>query len=319
MTLRPLKWVAAAVLLVILAGFSAYLTLYLLIGKEQRVVVPDLTGDELLAALERLSSMDLDTRVAGSEFSDTLPRNHVIHHMPPAGTEIKAGRAVRLVISKGAEQVLVPNLVGLSLEAARAMLRQRGLCPGHTAEVFDRMRPAGRIKAQQPAAHSPVTRAQCVDLLVSRGPRPQHRAMPALIGRHISEVSNKIAAAGLRAGSVTHRWDPTRPPDTVIIQHPPAGTRVETGITVDLMLNRSPDAPEIALKSDDSSLVRLVRHRAAMGLRDRHLRITLENDVIEQAIFDEMVTPGREVWLLVPDWQGARVMVYEDQALMAVR
>ena len=319
MILRLIKWVAVAVLLVALTGFSAYFTLYLLIGKEERVVVPDLTGQEVLAALEQLTSLDLDTRVAGSQFSDTLPPHHVIHHLPPAGTEIKAGRAVRLVISKGPQLITVPAVIGLTLEGARSVLRQKGMCPGHTAEVYDRKHPPGQIKAQRPAARAKVARGDCVDLLVSRGPRPQYRAMPALVGRNISEVSKKIQAANLRIGSLTHRWDPARPPDTVMVQYPPAGMRVTVSTAVDLMLNRPPGSPKTDLLTGRSAPVRLVRHQTAVGLRERHLRVTLEQGLIEQALFDQWVAPGREVWLLIPDWRDARLRVYEDQQLMSVQ
>ncbi len=60
------------------------------------------------------------------EFSDTVPLGTVISQNPTTG-ELFRGDAIAFVVSKGPELVAVPNLRGLSVDAAEAQLEALGL------------------------------------------------------------------------------------------------------------------------------------------------------------------------------------------------
>ena len=92
-------------------GIGAYLTITLIIKSEDTVVIPEITGKELVYALEILSDLELNTKVKGSEYSADIPKNHIVFQEPEPGTEIKKGRDVRIIISKGARTIPMPNLV----------------------------------------------------------------------------------------------------------------------------------------------------------------------------------------------------------------
>ena len=100
------------------AGLGTYTAVHLLIHGENSVIVPDLQGKEVVYALEILSDLGLNTKVKGSRYSPAIPKNHIIAQAPDPGTEIKRGRDVRLVISKGPYAVVIPNLIGMDLPAA---------------------------------------------------------------------------------------------------------------------------------------------------------------------------------------------------------
>ncbi|MCG2757790.1 MAG: PASTA domain-containing protein, partial [Desulfobacteraceae bacterium] len=68
---------------------SAYLTLTFIIKSENKVVVPDLVGKDVVLILEMLSDLGLNTKIKGSEYSDNVPKNHVIFQEPEPGSEIK--------------------------------------------------------------------------------------------------------------------------------------------------------------------------------------------------------------------------------------
>ena len=124
MITRIAKITALCLAFIVVAGISAYLTLTFLIKSEDKVVVPDFIGKDVVYVLEYLTGLGLNTKVKGSEYSLDVPKNHVIFQQPEPGAEIKKGRDVRIIISKGAKTILMPNLTGLSLLQARIIFEE---------------------------------------------------------------------------------------------------------------------------------------------------------------------------------------------------
>ena len=127
---KLLKVFVIVILFIAAAGASAYLTLTLIIKSEETVVVPSLMEKDVVYALRMLSDLGLNTRIKASEYSDSIPVNYVIEQDPAPGSEIKKGRNVKLVISRGQLAVTTPELTGLSIHQALIVLEETGLCQG---------------------------------------------------------------------------------------------------------------------------------------------------------------------------------------------
>ena len=130
MILRIFKLSTLFFLFVLIVGASAYLTLALIIKSEDTVVVPDLSGKNVVYVLKLLTDLGLNTKVKGSEYSADIPENNVIFQEPEPGAEIKKGRDVRIIISKGAKTILMPNLKELFVRQARIILEENSLRRG---------------------------------------------------------------------------------------------------------------------------------------------------------------------------------------------
>jgi eukaryotic-like serine/threonine-protein kinase len=65
------------------------MTLTLIIKSEDTVIVPELIGKDVVSALERLTELELNAKVKGSEYSTEFPKNHVVFQDPQPGSEIK--------------------------------------------------------------------------------------------------------------------------------------------------------------------------------------------------------------------------------------
>ena len=117
-------------------GVSAYIALTFIIKSEDTVIVPDLTGKDLVYSLELLTNLGLNTKVRGSEYSETVPKNHIIFQDPDPGSEIKKDRDIRIIISKGPQNVIMPNLEGISIQQARIIAEENGLCVGKISHTY---------------------------------------------------------------------------------------------------------------------------------------------------------------------------------------
>jgi serine/threonine-protein kinase len=122
------------------------------------VPVPDVTGQTLDAASQALSAAGFSV-THDDVFSDTIPIGKVVGTDPAAGQGANRGSQVAVHVSKGPEMVPVPNLVGMTLEAAQAQLQAKGF------EVDTQSYLPGRlVRAQSPAANTSVTKGTKVTL-----------------------------------------------------------------------------------------------------------------------------------------------------------
>ena len=146
---------------------------------KKTVVTPDVEGKEIVYVLELLTDLKLNTKVKGSQFDAVVPRHHVIHQDPAPGTEIKQGRDVRLILSKGPYNVVIPNLRGVNLAQARILLNENGLQVGHVSRMYNDRRPEEEVLGQYPPPMHHGFRDARVDLVVSEGTsKTWYRMMP---------------------------------------------------------------------------------------------------------------------------------------------
>jgi serine/threonine-protein kinase len=95
------------------------------------------------------------------------PKGVIVNTRPPAGATLPPGGRVTLVVSVGAPTLTVPDVRGLTLEEARAILEQTGLTLGtyfrRTSEA-----PPGTIIHQTPAPGTLSASGAAVDLILAR-------------------------------------------------------------------------------------------------------------------------------------------------------
>jgi serine/threonine-protein kinase len=117
------------------------------------IEVPDVTGQSYDTAVANLSQRGFTTSRV-DEFSDSVDSGDVISTSPSGGNYVYRGTTVQLVVSKGPDLVVVPELRLLTLEAAQQRLTAIGLVadsvgylPGRlvlrTAPVGDERVPRG--------------------------------------------------------------------------------------------------------------------------------------------------------------------------------
>ena len=89
------------------------------------VAVPSVVGQAKSDARAQLEAAGFSVSV-NQAFSDTAPKNEVVSQSPAAGTDVPKGSQVTITVSKGPQQVPVPDVVGMDVKSARAALRAKG-------------------------------------------------------------------------------------------------------------------------------------------------------------------------------------------------
>ncbi|MFZ4175788.1 Stk1 family PASTA domain-containing Ser/Thr kinase [Streptomyces griseoincarnatus] len=159
----------------------------------ETVRVPDLDGYRLDKARSLLEDEGLEPGMVTRELSDSVPRDAVISTEPGKGTEVRAGTAVKLTVSKGSP-VDVPDLTGDDPEDARAELEEAGLkveiADGRIHSEHD----AGKVARQTPGAGGEAAEGDTVTLTLSKG--PEMVEVPDVVGDSVDEARDKLEGAG---------------------------------------------------------------------------------------------------------------------------
>ncbi len=309
------KIVGVAFAIVLVAGISAYFTLTLIIKSEDTVIVPNLEGKNVVYALELLTELELNTKVKGSEYTSDIPKNHVVFQEPQPGSEIKKGRDVKIIISKGPKTVSMPNLIALSVQQANIILEENDMCQGELSRTYNTEVEKDRIMAQVPSAGTVIARGACIDLLVSKGARPSAFKMPDLAGLTLEDALQSIEKVNLTIGELKSAYQKSKPRNIIVEQEPVSGQRVIIGSPVSLLINREPQK-ERSGQLYGQSAGSLFRYRLDNGFLNRRIRVSLNRAGFTNDLFDDFVKAGEEIWLLIPRDKEATLFLYENDRLI---
>jgi serine/threonine-protein kinase len=123
------------------------------------VVVPEVSGRTYDEAVARLRARGLDATKQDT-FSDTVPVGQTIGTQPEAGQQAPEGSSVTVLVSKGPDLVVVPEMRGMTIEQAAAYAAQRGVQIQAQGIIG-----AGRkVRAQDPLATIKVPRGTVVTI-----------------------------------------------------------------------------------------------------------------------------------------------------------
>ncbi len=132
------------------------------------VKVPVLVGSQREVAVQQLRSRGLAPTV--SEAVSSSPEGEVIRQSPSAGTQVDPGSTVSIVVSKGAQKVAVPNVIGKQRSDAVSALRAAGLNPVVQEQDTDVSSQVGRVTDQFPPPGSQVDAGTDVTVVIGKQP-----------------------------------------------------------------------------------------------------------------------------------------------------
>jgi beta-lactam-binding protein with PASTA domain len=191
------------------------------------VVIPDVAGQPEEQATLTLAGVGfaVDPR---HDFDENIPAGIAIRTDPAANEKHAPESTIALVVSDGPRPVAVPDTSGKSYDAAVAALQAKRFSATRVDD-FSETVPAGNVVGTDPPAGQLAPRDSQVAVHVSKGPQPV--AVPNVVSMSVEQASQALQASGLDAD--VQNFAPGR---TVKSQNPPAGTQVNRGTRVTLVL-----------------------------------------------------------------------------------
>jgi beta-lactam-binding protein with PASTA domain/serine/threonine protein kinase len=278
--------VAVIVLLAVLgAALSAW---WLAAGPGRTMPTPDVTGLTVEEATSALSTVGLSLQVSGEAFSESVPAGALASTDPLPGDPVRVDGTVVGAVSLGPERYEVPIVKGLDPTEAAAAITSANLVLGATREDFDDRVPIGDVASSTPKAGSIVKPGTVVDIVISKGPEPV--PVPDVEGRKSALAKMALTEVGLKA-DVTQKFSEKVKDGIVISIRPRAGTIVDSGSSVALIVSKGP--PPVTVPN----LVDMPRDRAVATLRGLGLRAKIvEGDFSPlNRVISQTPTPGSSV------------------------
>ena len=196
--------------------------------------VVDLPAEEAEAVLQKAG---LNAKWAKEgRYSGEIPANHVLIQMPAANRIVKKNRTVFLTLSKGRQEVSVPNLRGASLRQAEISLQRLELVLGSKIEGAHSEIPRGVVIRTEPEAGKRVRIGSKINIIISSGNSSGKTLLPNLREMSFERAKTVIDSLGFSLGEITVIQIEDKLPNTVLELNPKPGEYLESGTIINLTI-----------------------------------------------------------------------------------
>ncbi len=257
------KMFAVGLMVFLLMGFG--LGSFLAFGNffnQEEVVVPDVKGKQLALARQLLEDGKLRVNVAET-YDGTVPPGQVVSQDPESGKTVRSSRLVTIYVSKGGEELEMPDLKGLPKSAALEVITKAGLNLDSIYEKYSDEEP-GTVLSHDPVAGTKINRGSLIDITVSKGEgstsagygdaepvKAKKTSVPDLQGASLDLARTGLEAHGLTIGTISYQIS-TQAAGTVLRQTPSAGTELYSGEAVDLVVAEPEPEPSASTSEEPS-------------------------------------------------------------------
>ena len=311
--MKTILYYLKLVVIVVGAGtLSGLFVMLIALRDKGEVEVPYIEGEEIVSALEKTSALGLNLKMIKLSYHDHLPRNYVISQNPEAGKGLKLGRDVRVVVSRGVRDFVMPDVREMSIRQAKNILSQRGLKISLVEKVHSAVKD-GYVIVQHPPRGRRIDKDVPVELFISSGPWPEKFILPDFSGQVAVEAASTLQVLDLKLGRLRYSNEGIGLPDTVISQEPLPGKPVGKGEEVSLIIKREKQSGSTASRT--YTVYNYTVPTNASGT----VRVKAENVDGEKDIYLRSHKGGQTISILVEIAGKTTVRIYLGDELMEVK
>ena len=296
------------------AFILAFLWAFLSFGNfwsNSTVDVPNVVGKQLSVATRLLEERHL--RVSSSEVTNSdVPAGQVISQSPEPGESVKEQRLVHLVVSKGAGDITIPDLQGMSFDQAREKLKSLGLSIGKVTYVSDTSKDDGVVISQGLQAGGKASKGATVDITVNQT-KSSTIEIPNVVGMTIKEAKEALGNLGLSISKISGSNE-----DTAIVTDvsPAPGSSVKRDESVSLVGEAKTDKKD-AQSSKNSGITKgEIDVTVPNGKPSQHIKVVIIDDEGSRVVYDGTNAPGDRIVKRVSGSGNVRVQTFLNGALV---
>ncbi|RPH30757.1 MAG: PASTA domain-containing protein [Bacteroidales bacterium] len=190
------------------SGLLFFIFLFIFTRHGQSYPVPSFNGLKHSEVIKLANKYKLRVEITDSVYILTRKPGTVVEQNPPVGTNVKQNRRVLLTINaRSPKKVEMPNIVGVTLRQAKAILDLQGLIIGNLIFVPDiavNNVLEQKFKGKTVEPGKLIAKGSRVDLILGRGMQNERTGLPLLIGLNQSESRSRLIDASLNLGQVKY-------------------------------------------------------------------------------------------------------------------
>lgn len=143
------------------------------------------------------------------------------------------------------DSLIVPRLVGLSLESAEDLLNTQGFKAVRVSSEYSSTIPEGGIISQSLTPGNLVDPEGTITLLVSKGPQPPSSPVCSIVGLTSSQARNMLTSCGFTLGSISEEYSVAAPAGIILRQNPAAGSLVPLGTSINIVISKGSPSSQL--------------------------------------------------------------------------
>ena len=217
---------------------------------------PNLVGMDIEEAKKQYSKFNIE--VESSAFHDSYDKDVIYYQNVKPGMTVKEKSTIKVKISSGVQSFSLADYTNFEENQVYAILTDNDIEFTTITEYNDDI-PEGYVIKTEPGADTVVDSGTVVIIYVSMGPKTTYATVPNVLGYKLNDAKLMLNSAGIKIGSVT-RVDSTQAGSVILNQSLSAGTQVQRGTTIDLVIAMERDSEansvtlDIPLPSDNRSV-----------------------------------------------------------------
>jgi len=177
---------------------------------------------------------------------DNTPIDTVVDQDPKAGSRLRKGSNVTLIVSQGAESIKVPQFIGLTVDEATALAKKNAINLDTSQRAAYPNTPNGVVATQDLAPGTSVDRGSTVHAVISNGAgvtnAGQTASVPNVVNTGYQQAIDAITHAGFTP--VVKYSTQLDNNGNIIEQQPAAGTQASANSTVTITLSTNGEVPD---------------------------------------------------------------------------
>lgn len=217
---------------------------------------PNLVGMDIEEAKKQYSKFNIE--VESSAFHDSYDKDVIYYQNVKPGMTVKEKSTIKVKISSGVQSFSLADYTNFEENQVYAILTDNDIEFTTITEYNDDI-PEGYVIKTEPGVDTVVDSGTVVIIYVSMGPKTTYATVPNVLGYKLNDAKLMLNSAGIKIGSVT-RVDSTQAGSVILNQSLSAGTQVQRGTTIDLVIAMERDSEansvtlDIPLPSDNRSV-----------------------------------------------------------------
>ncbi|WP_346417361.1 Stk1 family PASTA domain-containing Ser/Thr kinase [Listeria welshimeri] len=237
---KKIAWIVFSVIIVFIIGI---LLLWLLGKSPDEIAVPDVSGKTEDQAIALLQKEGFVIGKTAEKNSDEVEEGKVINSDPEAGEMKEKGTKVNLFVSIGSKKITLDDYSGRSYSDTKALLEEQGFESISAEEEYSSDVDKGMIISHTPSGGSEVVaKSTSVKFVVSKGAEPI--SLKDLRGYTKTAVEDYASPLGFKVSS-TEENSSSVEKGQVISQSPSAGTTMNPGDTIQIVISAGPKEKEV--------------------------------------------------------------------------
>lgn len=258
-------------------------------GSGDKVTVPDVTNKPIAQARTTLEQAGFKVGTETEVYSSTVSTGNVVSTDPQAGEQAAKGSTIKINVSKGTEQITVPDLKGKSADDAQKALSEAGLNGQQGDTVFSDDVPEGMVASQETSAGSTANKGDTVVFHLSKG--SEKVTIPNVVGMTQSQATSKLESAGFAVSTTTETNKDVEKGN--VSKQSKTGTAAK-GTTITITISSGPgEAPSVVGMSESKAKEAIEKADYKYDVQYKSDSSVAKGNVISQS------TSGSTVFLVV--------------------